>query len=89
MRLLKMERSPKPHVVCMTHNDDEVVLEAEETIEKKGKAKGTSLLRAARLSLMPSRAESLTRIVYASMPDHDPAILLEDGSAGFRNHETH
>ena len=53
----------------MTHNDDRVVLEAEETIEKGGKAKRTSLLRAARLSLMPSEAESLTRIVYGSMPD--------------------
>ena len=89
MRLLKIERSPKPHVVYMTHNDEELVLEAEETIEKKGKPKGTALRRAARLSLMPSRAESLTRIVYASMLDRDPARLLEDGSAGFRNHETH
>ena len=90
MRLLKLERSPKPHVVCMTHNDDKLVLEAEETIEKKGKAKGdfTASCRAL-VSLMPSRAGSLTRIVYASMPDHDPAILLEDGSAASRNHETH
>ena len=36
MQRLNIERSPKPHVVCMTHNDDSVVLEAEETIEKEG-----------------------------------------------------
>ena len=64
----------------MTHNDDLVVLEAEETIEKK---RDFPCVVPRACHFMPSRAESLTRIVYASMHDRDSAILLKDGSAGF------
>ena len=53
MPLLKIETSPKPHVVFVTHDDDSKVLEAEETIEKK--RLGRQCLRpAARLSQVKS-----------------------------------